>query len=116
MVAVQHGSHGCDFFGEQTQVEFGIAVLDHAAQQTRCVDAAGRPVDGTAIAADLLLMTGCALVLGQQLLAQVQIGPLEDGRRLGLGCAGKQEEDKLKQNVTHGYKVIQSRGYPQRKS
>src|SRR6218665_2570237 len=109
MVAVQHGRHRSDLIGEQTQIEFGIAMLDHATQKAGRVDAPGGPVDGCAITAHLLLMTGRTFVLSQQLLTQAQIGPLENGGLLGLRASQHGETQEEKQElVTHGYKVIQS--------
>jgi len=91
VVAVEHCGDGSHFFGEKTQVELGVALLHHAAQKTRGVDAPRGLEDGTAIAPHLLHMAGCTFVLGHQLLPQRQIRIAKLGRDLGLGTGHSAE-------------------------
>ncbi len=83
MGLVQHRRDGGHLVRKQRQVEFGIALLHHAAQQASRVDAPGRPVDGTAVASDLLLVAGDAPVGGDQFPPEWQVGTLKNLGTLG---------------------------------
>ena len=77
MIPVEHRRHGGDFLREQAQVHLGVAHLDHAAQQASVVELALRLVHGAAVAAHLAGVALRALVFGDELLAQRQVGALE---------------------------------------
>jgi len=80
MVTVQNSGYCGDFFWEKAQVEFGVALLYHAPQKSWGVDAALWFVHGAAIAAHAFLMATVAVVLGDELCAQFQIGIFEEDR------------------------------------
>ena len=88
VIPVEHRCDGGDFFREQLQVQLGAAVVHHAAQQAGVVDAALRAVNGAAVAADLAGVALGALVLGDELGAQGQVGVLEDVGTLGVHQQG----------------------------
>ena len=83
VIAVEHRRDRRHFLGEELQVQLGVAGLDHAAQRAGVGDALVRAVDAAAVAAGLACMAFGAFVLDQQLLAQRQVGVLEDARALG---------------------------------
>ena len=84
VVAVDHGGHRIHLFREHAHVQLGVALLNHAAQKSRRVDAALGLVDGAAITSHLGDVTGCAFVFGDEFFTQFVVGTLEDGG-LGLG-------------------------------
>ncbi|MDV7398745.1 hypothetical protein RZS08_45485, partial [Arthrospira platensis SPKY1] len=63
----------------------GVAHLDHAAQQAGRVDATQRLVDRAAVAADLAGVALDALVFGDELFAQGDVGVLENRGALCMG-------------------------------
>jgi len=84
VVAVDHGGHRIHLFREHAHVQLSVALLNHAAQKSRRVDAALGLVDGAAITPHLGDVTGCAFVFGDEFFTEFVVGILEDGR-LGLG-------------------------------
>jgi hypothetical protein len=76
-------------------------LLNHPAQKSRCVDSTLGFVNGAAIATHLGNVAGHAFVVCNQLLAQLEIGILENGR-LSLGMKPPQNQRHCK----HGTKVV----------
>ncbi len=85
VVPVQHRADGSHFFRKQGQVELHIALLDHAAQSAGRVDAAAGLVNGRSVTTDLALVTRHALVIGDQLRAELQVCSHKNGRALRQG-------------------------------
>ena len=73
VIAVQYSRNRSDFFRKQSEVEFRIALLHHAAQKPRCADPTLGTVDGSSIPAHLSLMAGEALMLRHELRTQDKI-------------------------------------------
>lgn len=73
MLFVQDSGNSIGIFREKSQVELGVAVLDHATQGTCRVDAAFGVIDGTAIAAHASNVAFVALVFGNQLFARFEV-------------------------------------------
>ena len=75
VISVQHRADGGHFIRKQGQVEFHVALLDHAAQTAWRGNAAAGLVDSRTVTADLALVARYALVIGDQLRTQLQICP-----------------------------------------
>ena len=90
VIAVQHRRDSIDVLGEHAQVQLGIALLHHATQESRRVDAALRLVDGAAVTPHFGDMAGRAFALGDELFTQFVVGILEDG---GLGMGPTRTQD-----------------------
>lgn len=87
MVAIDHRSNCSGVFREETQVEHGVALLNHATQQASGVDTTLGLVDGAAIAAHLLGVAGAAFAFFDQPLARGNVGVFENVG-LGVGPSG----------------------------
>jgi hypothetical protein len=92
VIPVEHCRDSGDFLGKQAKVKFRVALLDHAPQEPWCVDLARRLVHGASISADLLLMAGHALVLGDKALAQFKVSPAKKGWLLSQRWQTGQEQ------------------------
>ena len=82
VISVQHRADGGHFIRKQGQVEFHVALLDHAAQSARRGDAAAGLVDRRSVTTDLALVAGHTLVISDQLRAELKICPRKNGRAL----------------------------------
>ncbi|MBP6245118.1 MAG: hypothetical protein KA411_05615 [Limnohabitans sp.] len=78
MVSIEYRSDRIDLFREHAQIQFGVALLDHASQQCGTVDASLGFIDGTAITPDFAHMASHALAVSDQFFAQLVIRILED--------------------------------------
>ena len=97
VVSVKHGGNRCHLLREKRQTQFGVALLNHASQQTRCGNPTGRPVNCAAIASNLLLMTSRALMLGKQPGAQRKVGADIQGRHL-RPCRHQDQQQRTERN------------------
>ena len=97
VVSVKHRGNRCHLFREKRQTQFGVALLNHASQQTRCGNPTGRPVNCAAIASNLLLMTSRALMLGKQPGAQREVGADIQGRHL-RPCRHQDQQQRTERN------------------
>ena len=78
VVAVDDRRHCRDFFRKHLEIQSAVALLNHAAQQARIVDAAFGFVDGVAITPYFADVTLGAFVLRNQLFPQFQVGTVEN--------------------------------------
>jgi hypothetical protein len=113
MLLVQDSCYGVGVFWKKAEVELGVAVLHHAAQSTRRVDAAFRVIDGTAIAAHTTDVAFVALVFGNQLFTNFEIGIFEQGVLLRIGevrTGPQSQEQKLFHAMSPRYFSCNSSG------
>ncbi len=80
----EHRRHRVNLFREQTQIELGVALLDHAAQCRRAVDASQGLVHSVAIATYFADMARNALALSDEFFAKPEVCVLEE-TGLGMG-------------------------------
>ena len=90
MIAIDHSRDRSHVLWKHSEVELGVALLHHAAQQGSVVDTTLGFVNGAAIATDLEDMTGHALAFSNQIFTQFVVRILVDGRlRMGRPLSRK---------------------------
>jgi hypothetical protein len=101
MIAVEHGSHGRDLTGKESQVQSGVALFHHAAQKAWRVDPTPWPVNGTTVSANPFDRAPGAFALGNQTRPECQVTTLEDlGFAHGQGVA--EYQGRSQQQLVHG--------------
>jgi hypothetical protein len=80
VIAIDHRGDRSHVLWKHTQVELGVALLHHAAQQGSVVDTTLGFVNGAAIATDLGDMADHALAFGNQFFTQLVVRIFVDGR------------------------------------
>ena len=84
VIAIDHSRDRSHILWKHTEVELGVALLHHAAQQRSVVDTTLGFVNGAAIATDFGDMTGHAIAFSNQFFTQFVVRIFVDGR-LSLG-------------------------------
>jgi hypothetical protein len=97
-IPVQNGGHRSDLFREKSQIQFGVALLDHPAQKTWRIDPPLGFVHRTAIARHFGGVTRHAFVVIDELLAQFQVRTMKD-RWLRIHAHRSQRQPNTQQPI-----------------